>query len=132
MLVMDSITNSKSTTNELISNFGIWVNEKSENLNLFENISDIDENKSMGNLLSPYLSIIGGEKIYVDERNETQISLMNFYNEQTGENGTVVVVVDSYTFRDENMGGVFIEPTTDQLEIYKTEFFIFEELLKID
>ena len=130
MLVMDSITNSMSTTNELISNFGIWINKKSENLHLFGNISDIDENKSRGNILSPYLSITGGENIYVDERNETQISVMNFYNELTGKNGTVVVVVDSYTFREENMGGVFSEPNDEQLEIYKTEFFIFEELLK--
>ena len=130
MLVMDSITNSMSTTNELISNFGIWINKKSENLHLFGNISDIDENKSRGNILSHYLYITGGENIYVDERNETQISVMNFYNELTGKNGTVVVVVDSYTFREENMGGVFSEPNDEQLEIYKTEFFIFEELLK--
>jgi hypothetical protein len=130
ILVMDSITNSMSTTNELISNFGMWINKKSINLNLFKNISNIDENKSKGIILSPYLSITGGENIYFDERNEIQISVNNFYNESIGKNGTVVVIVDSYTFRDANMGGVFFEPNYDQLEIYKTEFFIFEELLK--
>jgi hypothetical protein len=55
---------------------------------------------------------------------------MNFYNELIGKNGTIVVVVDSYTFRDQNMGGVFTEPNDDQLKIYHTEFLIFEELLK--
>ena len=54
---------------------------------------------------------------------------MNLDNDKTGKNGTVVVVVDSYTFADVNMGGVFTEPNDDQLDIYKTEFFIFEELL---
>jgi hypothetical protein len=129
LLVMDSITNSLSTTNELISNFGMWINKKSDNLQLFDNITEIGENNSNGNILSPYLSISGGEKIIVNERNETQISVMNFYNELIGINGTVVVVVDSYTFRDQNMGGVFIEPNDHQLDLYNTEFFIFEELL---
>jgi len=130
MLVMDSITNSMSTSNELISNFGMWINKKSGNLQLFENISEIGENNSKGIILSPYLSISGGEKTIVDERNETQISFMNFYNELTGKNGTIAVVVDSYTFRDQNMGGVFTEPNDEQLKIYDTEFLIFEELLK--
>ena len=129
MLVMDSITNSKSTTNELISNFGMWINQKSDKFQVFENISDIDNNKSKGNILSPYLSITGGDTKIIDERNETQISVTNLYNELTGKNGTVIVVVDSYTFRDENMGGVFTEPNDDQKEIYKTEYYIFEELL---
>jgi hypothetical protein len=131
MLVMDSITNSLSTSNELISNFGMWINKKSDNLQLFDNISEIDENNSKGIIMSPYLSISGGEKTIFDERNETQIGVMNFYNEQTGKNGTIVVVVDSYTFRDQNMGGVFIEPNDEQLKIYDTEFLIFEEFLKI-
>jgi len=130
MLVMDSITNSMSSSNELISNFGMWINKKSDNLQLFENISEIGKNNSKGIIFSPYLLISGGEKTIVDERNETQISIMNFYNELTGKNGTIVVVVDSFTFRDQNMGGVFTEPNDDQLGIYDTEFLIFEELLK--
>jgi hypothetical protein len=129
LLVMDSITNSRSTTNELISNFGMWINKKSNNYLLSENISEIGENNSKGNILSPYMSISGGEKIFVNNRNETKISLMNFYNELIGINGTVVVVVDSYTFRDQNMGGVFTEPNDIQRDLYNTEFFIFEELL---
>ena len=126
MLVMDSITNSKSTTNELISNFGMWINKKSEKIHLFENITDIS---NQSNILSPYLSITGGENKFIDERNETQISITNLYNELSGKNGTIVVVVDSYTFRDENMGGVFNEPNDEQKDIYKTVYFIFEELL---
>jgi hypothetical protein len=123
MLVMDSITNSRSTTNELISNFGMWINKKSSNLTLFD-----DKNKAT--ILRPYLSISGGENVYFDEKNETQISVMNFYNQSSGKNGTIVVVVDSYTFMDANMGGVFNEPNKNQLKIFETEFFIFEELLK--
>ena len=130
ILVMDSITNGKSTINELISNFGMWINIKNEDLQLYENISDINENKSIGNILSPYLSITGGENMFINKRNETSISIINFYNESTGRNGTVAVVIDSYTFRDEIMGGVFSEPNADQLEIYNTEFFIFDEILK--
>jgi hypothetical protein len=132
MLVMDSITNRLSTSNELISNFGMWINKKSDNLQLFDNISEIGENNSKGIIMSPYLSISGGEKTIVDERNETQIGIMDFYNEQTGKNGTIVVVVDSYTFRDQNMGGVFTEPNDEQLKIFDTEFLIFEEFLKIN
>jgi hypothetical protein len=127
MLVLDSITNGMSTVNELISNFGMWINKKSDNLQLFDNITEVGENNSKGNVISPFLSISGGEKIIVDERNETQIGMMNFYNELTGRNGTIVVVVDSFTFKDENMGSVFTEPNEDQLDIYNTEFFIFEE-----
>ena len=131
MLVMDSITNSLSTSNELISNFGMWINKKSDNLQLFDNISEIGENNSKGLIMTPYLSISGGEKTIVNERNETQIGVMDFYNEQTGKNGIIVVVVDSYNFRDQNMGGVFTEPNDEQLRIYDTEFLIFEEFLKI-
>ena len=107
----------------------MWINKKSNNFQLSDNLTEIGENNCKGNILSPYLSISGGEKIFVNDRNETQISLMNFFNEQIGTNGTVVVVVDSYTFRDQNMGGVFTEPNDHQLDLYNTEFFIFEELL---
>lgn len=130
ILVMDSITNSKSTSNELISNFGMWIIKKSKTLHLYENISAIDENKSIGSAISLYLSITGGETKFIDERNEKQISFTNIYNELTGKNGGILVVVDSFTFNDKNMGGVFTEPDNNQTDIYKTEFFIFEELLK--
>lgn len=132
ILVLDGVINSVSTANEIVSNFGMWINKKTENISLLDNISDNDKNKSKGCILSPYLSITGGEKIYVSEKNETKISVMNFYNELTGKNGTFVLVVDSYTFNDLNMGGVFAEPNDAKLDIFKTEFFIFEELLKID
>ena len=95
-------------------------------------MSDAGENKSRGSILSPYLSISGGEKIIISERNETQIGVMNYYNDITGINGTIVVVVDSYTFRDENMGGVFNEPNEEQIELYKTEFLILEDILYND
>jgi hypothetical protein len=131
ILVMDSVQNSKSTTNELIGNFGIWINENIQNQRLFLNNTDIFENRTIGNISYPYLSIIGGETMFINEKNETQISIVELHNKITGKNGTIVVVVDSYTFSDASMGGTFSEPNDNQILIYKTEYFIFEELLSI-
>jgi hypothetical protein len=69
--------------------------------------------------------------MFINEKNETQISIVELHNKITGKNGTIVVVVDSYTFSDASMGGTFSEPNDNQILIYKTEYFIFEELLSI-
>jgi len=37
--------------------------------------------------------------------------------------------VDSYTFSDMVMGGVFTVPNSDQEKIYNMEYFIFENIL---
>ncbi len=132
VLVMDSITNSRSTANELIGNFGIWINYNTFDRSLYRGFNDTTNNSTVGNITSPYLTITGGEKILFIKNNETHASVAEFYNETTGKTGKIVVLVDSYSFSDFIMGGPFIEPDEGQLQIYNTEFYIFEEVLLND
>jgi hypothetical protein len=131
VLVMDSITNRESTTNDLIGNFGMWINYNTLDHRLNRSFNDTN-NATVGNITSPYLSITGGEKILVNEQNETHASVVEIDNETTGKTGKLVVLVDSYSFSDAIMGGPFVEPDENQIEIYKTEYFIFEEVLLKD
>jgi len=132
VLVMDSITNIDSTANDLIGNFGIWINYNTIDRSLYRSFNDTTNNSTIGNITSPYLTITGGEKILFIENNETHASVAEFYNETTGKTGKIVVLVDSYSFSDFIMGGPFIEPDEGQLQIYNTEFYIFEEVLLND
>ena len=132
ILVMDSILNSDSTANELIGNFGIWINYNTLDRSLYRSFNDTTNNSTVGNITSPYLTITGGEKILFSENNETHASVVEFYNEATGKTGKIVVLVDSYSFSNSIMGGTFTEPDKSQLQIYNTEFYIFEEILLSD
>ncbi|UCD12922.1 MAG: hypothetical protein JSW60_04975 [Thermoplasmatales archaeon] len=132
ILLMDSIRNSDSTANELIGNFGIWINYNTAHRGLHHSFNDSSDNSTIGNITSPYLSITGGERVLFSENNETYASVAEFYNETTGKTGKIVVVVDSYSFSDPIMGGAFTEPDERQMQIFNTEFFIFEELLLND
>ena len=132
VLVMDSILNSDSTANELIGNFGIWINYNTLDRSLYRSFNDTTNNSTVGNITSPYLTITGGEKILFSENNETHASVFEFYNEATGKTGKIVVLVDSYSFSNSIMGGTFTEPDKNQLQIYNTEFYIFEEILLSD
>ena len=129
ILLMDSVTNGRSTANELIGNFGMWINHNAFDRKLYHTYNDTKNNLSVGNLTSPYLSITGGEKILLNEENETYASVVEFYNESSGKIGKVVVLVDSYSFSDTIMGGTFNEPDEYQRQIYNTEFYIFEKEL---
>jgi hypothetical protein len=123
---MESITNAKSTANALTSNYGIWINQQTVTHPVYRNESD---NASViGSVTSPYLSLTGGRQILINENNETQVSLVEFLNETTGNIGKLVVVVDSSTFSDAVMGGPFTEPDEHQKQIYATEFFLFKEI----
>ena len=132
ILVMDSILNSDSTANELIGNFGIWINYNTLDRSLYRSFNDTTNNSTVGNITSPYLTITGGEKILFSKNNETHASVVEFYNEATGKIGKIVVLVDSYSFSNSIMGGTFTEPDKNQLQIYNTEFYIFEEILLSD
>ncbi len=132
VLLMDSVTNSRSTANELIGNFGMWINHNTLDQRLYQTFNDTKNNLTIGNLTSPYLSITGGEKILQNEENETYASVVEFYNESTGKMGKIVVLVDSYSFSDIVMGGTFNEPDEYQKQIYNTEYYIFEKFLLID
>jgi len=122
ILLMDSALNTESTANELLQNFGIWLNYEVTNQRVY-NASSTD---SIGNITTPYLTIIGGEQTYLTERNETSIAVT-----ELGE-GKIVVVVDSYTFSDNILGGTFTEPDEDLRRIYNIEYYLFEELLLTD
>jgi hypothetical protein len=130
VLLMDSITNIKSTTNELVGNFGIWVTTNTDDNLVYHSDSENDGNSSIGNITSPYLSLSGGKRILINGNNETYASMIEFSNATTGNLGKLVVVVDSYTFSDAVMGGTFTDPTEQQHQIYETEFFLFNSVLK--
>jgi hypothetical protein len=129
VLLMDSITNIKSTANELIGTFGVWVTTNTNDQRVYHNVSEIESNSSIGNISSPYLTVSGGKRILIAGNNETCASMMEFSNATTGKLGTLIVVVDSYTFSDAIMGGTFTEPTERQRQIYETEFFLFRSIL---
>jgi hypothetical protein len=129
VLLMDSITNIKSTANELIGTFGVWVTTNTNDQRVYHNVSEIESNSSIGNITSPYLTVSGGERILIAGNNETCASMMEFSNASTGKLGKLIVVVDSYAFNDAVMGGTFTEPTERQRQIYETEFFLFSSIL---
>jgi hypothetical protein len=129
ILLMDSITNTKSTANELIGNFGIWITTNINDQYLYLNRSDNSSQMSVGNITAPYITITGGNQILTNDKNEIYASMTKFINETSGDVGKLVVVVDSYTFSDAVMGGTFTEPTEQQHQIYTTEFFLFNEIL---
>jgi hypothetical protein len=74
---------------------------------------------------TPYLDIHGGDDVYVTENNETYIAVV-----ERGD-GRLVVVVDSYTFNDNVLGGTFTEPDEDLRKIYDLQYYIFEEILQL-
>jgi len=132
VLLLDSIRNSHSTANELIGNFGLWIQVNFDYQRLFVDYNSSKNNLSVGNVTSPFLSISGGEKILINNNNQTFSHLVEFYNETSGKTGKLVVIIDSYSFSDPVMGGPFTEPDEKQLQIYNTEFYIFEEILLED
>ncbi len=130
ILLMDSITNKKSTANELIGAFGIWITTTTETQQLFENNTNLSKNFSKGSLSTPILSLTGGTQLLVNAKNSTKVSVVDFVNSTTGALGRLVVLIDSYSFCDTVMGGTFTEPTEEQKGIYDTEFFLFNTSLK--
>lgn len=130
VLVMDSIMNTASTANELLGTFGLWLTTNTEDRTVFVNSSHDLNDTGIGNITSPCLSIVGGEPLLTTDRNETSACIIEFLNTTNGNIGKLLVVIDSYTFSDVLMGGVFTEPSERQHRIYTTEFFLLNELLK--
>jgi hypothetical protein len=129
ILVLDSITNTDSTANELIGNFGIWITINTHDEALYEDGAGNHTNSSIGTITTPYLTLSGGKQILLTSQNETQACMAEVTNKTTGDIGKLVVVVDSYAFSDTVMGGTFTEPTEQQRRVYETEFFLFDTLL---
>jgi hypothetical protein len=135
ILVMDSVLNTNSTANDLLQNFGIWLSIEYTEQRLYQsnNISNNQNslnislaNKTIGNITSPYLMINGGDDLILNQKNEVSIAIVEMGN------GKIVVLVDSYTFSNDIMGGTFTEPDESLKSIYNTEYYIFEELLLKD
>jgi len=122
VLLMDSALNPDSTANELLNNFNITLSYEESDHSLHR-LNDTISNSTVGNISMPYLTITGGEDVFVTENNKTSIAV-----DEMGE-GKIVVVVDSYTFSNNVMGGTFTEPDESLRQIYNTEYYIFEELL---
>jgi len=130
VLLMDSIMNSQSTANDLLGNFGMWLLPMTTDQPLYPEKNEDGNQTSVGNITVPFLIVTGGKPILHNQENETYASMIEFINETTGVVGRLVVIVDSYTFSDVIMGGPFTDPTERQREIYDTQFFLFEEVLK--
>lgn len=130
VLLMDSITNPKSIANDLISNFGMWLVTNITGNPLYSNGSALGGNISVGSTVVPYLSITGGQPIFINAKNETYASMTAITNTSNGKVGKLVVVVDSYSFSDAMMGGTFTEPNNQQRQSYDTEFYLFNEILE--
>jgi len=115
LLVMDSIRNKLSTANQILNNFGMEITIKSMNLSVK------NDTILIGNITCPYLTVKGGDTNFSFENN-------SFLSVKRFGKGKVVVFVDSYTFSNGVMGGVFTEPSKKQRSVYDVEFFIFEKL----
>jgi energy-converting hydrogenase Eha subunit B len=131
VLLMDSITNQKSTANELLGSYGVWISPTTTTHTIYEANSTSDVNASVGALVTPYFSISGGTQLLLDSQNTTMASIVEVSNQTTGELGKLVVLVDSYSFCDTVMGNTFTEPTDQQHRLYDTEFFLFSQVLKL-
>jgi hypothetical protein len=129
VLLLDSIRNIQSTANDLLGSFGIWITTATNDQMVLFNESENRSQRNIGNMSSPYLTITGGSKLLTNEKNELTATMTEFKNITTGVTGKLVVAVDSYTFCDAVMGGVFTEPNQPQRRIYNTEFFLFKEIL---
>jgi hypothetical protein len=129
LLLMDSIRNPQSTANELLGSFGVWITTTTVDQMLFSNESENTSQISVGNITSPFLTITGGDELLTNDKNNVYATAIDFVNTTTGDNGRLVVVVDSYTFSDASMGGTFTEPTEQQRHLYDTEFFLIRKVL---
>ncbi|MBN1861643.1 MAG: hypothetical protein JW840_09310 [Candidatus Thermoplasmatota archaeon] len=129
VLLLDSITNTASTANECLGNFGLWLTTNTNDQALFFNRSNNRNETSIGNITTPYLSVVGGKPLLTNEKNETMVCMTEFINTTKGTTGKLLVAVDSYTFSDVLMGGVFTEPNEQQRLLYNTEFFVLNEML---
>jgi hypothetical protein len=130
VLLMDSIMNTESSANELLGSFGMWLVIHTNDHPLYFDRNEDGNQTLIGNSTTPYLSLLGGRQILHDNENKTYASMIEVTNKTTGDVGTLVVIVDSYTFSDAIMGNPFTEPTERQRRIYDTEFFLITEVLK--
>ncbi len=122
ILLMDSALNADSSANQLLKDFDITLSYETSDYSLHR-LNDTISNLTIGNVSTPYLNIIGGEDVFIIEDNRTSMAVT-----EMGE-GKIVVVVDSYTFSNNVLGGTFTEPDGSLRKIYDTEYYIFEELL---
>jgi hypothetical protein len=129
VLLLDSVTNPKSTANELIGTYGLWITTTSMIQQVSRSNGSIEGNFSEGVLATPSLLITGGQQLLLNSQNTTSASIVEFSNQTTGELGKLVVLVDSYSFCDTVMGGTFTEPTDKQKQFYSTEFFLLTNVL---
>ena len=106
VLLMDGASNANSTANELLHYFDVRiVTQKEVNSTAYS------------------LSITGSNTTFFVENNYTSIAVTNIGK------GKLVVIVDSNTFSNSVMGGAFTVPGDYQLEIYNTEFDLFEKII---
>ena len=87
------------------------------------------ENLTVGNNTSPYLTVSGGEKLVINETNQTYLYVVEVHNDLSGKTGKIAVFLDSFIFSNTLMGGTFTEPDDRQMMRYNIEFYIFEEVL---
>ena len=118
LLLMDNVNNSESTANDLLQYYNMDIIKINPNESL-----NSQDNYSAGTVNQSYLNISGGQNIITDENNQSFFSICD-----VGE-GILAVYVDSSTFSDRYMGGVFIISDQKLNEIYGLEYYILEYLL---
>ncbi len=128
LLILDSVYNFDTKSNSILNNFGISITSNNEFMD-----SDIATNQNMlyeslnnhtiGSNINPYLSISGGTSILIDDTGNSVFSIIQYGK------GLVSVFVDSITFSQEVMGGVFAIPDSNMRQIYDTEYYILESLM---
>lgn len=129
VLLLDSIKNPQSTANELVGQFGLWIETKTDEKLVILNTSSQGNDSEVGTIVTPRLTVAGGTPLLVDENNETYAQATQFISQTTGAAGKLVVVVDSYMFSDAVMGGTFTEPSEKQRRIYATEFYLLDYII---
>ncbi len=125
LMILDSIKNQHSTTNELINSYGLWLKTTSSTITTNNPVSNESINQTIGKTVQPMLSVSGGEAVLTSESNTTICSQVVVTNTETNKSGRLIVFVDSYSFSDASMGGPFSEPTEFQENLYQTMYYLF-------
>lgn len=125
LLLMDSVYNTDSTSNQILLNFGMRLEKQFVSLTL-----NTTDNESRKVIAIPSLTIesIYNDTILIRDHNTSKVSIA--YRDYG--NGRVVVIVDSSSFSNAAMGGPVGNPTEMKKSIYNTAYYVFEKLLKLD
>ena len=129
LLLMDSINNLNSTSNDLLTSYDIEIIPSDENeiANIsrapLEGLFESEDTLPYWIVKQPRLIVNGAEDIFIDEKDLSVLSTKNVGN------GVLAIFVDSYLFSDAKMSGVFVTPDALKRKIYDLEYYLLDNLL---